>query len=161
MREAELRRAAGRSCTCGYLESGVAPASLCFDCGDRSLADWITEEKSLLARMPGYGADVAELLEDAARRQRTAIERRSNEPNAEAQWERNKAARRLSAVRRRHRGELSGVSLDAWERLAELVRRDPREQLRKDGKRFAKRGLGAAQLTGLGLDALEMILRKR
>lgn len=161
MREAELRRAAGRSCTCGYLESGVVPGRLCFDCGDRALADWLTEEKSLLARMPGYGTAVAQLLDDAARRQRTAVERRSNEPSAEAQWERDKAARSLSAVRRRHRAELAGVSLNGWERFAELVRRDPREQLRKDGKRFAKRGLGAAQLTGLGLDAMELILRKR
>ena len=160
MNEADLRRRAGRNCSCGYLETSAAPARLCFDCGDRALADWLTEEKALLGRMPGYATAVTEVLRDTAQRQEKAIRARSNEPNAEAQWERNKGGKRLSAIRRTHRADAAAVVQDRWAELASLVQRDPREQLRKDAKRFTKRGLGAAGLTALGLEAAQVLFKR-
>lgn len=160
MNQTDRTRISGRSCDCGYLATGTLPARLCFDCGDRALADWSAEEKSLLGRLPGYASDVAEILRDAAKNQADAIRKRSNEPFADATWERNKAARRLSKARRAHRRELDGVSLDGWNAAAALLGRDPREHFRKESKRFAKRGLGAAQLTALGADAMQLLVKK-
>ncbi|MCK8476299.1 hypothetical protein [Microbacterium aurugineum] len=159
MNQTDRSRISGRRCDCGYLATGTPPARLCFDCGDRALADWVAEEKSVLGPLPSYAVEVAEIIRDAAKNQAAAIKKRSNEPFAEAARERSQAARRLSRVRRAHRRELDGVSLDRWQAAAALLGSDPRELFRKESKRFVKRGLGAAQLTALGADAMQIVVK--
>jgi len=157
--ESGATRASALNCDCGYLGTGVLPNRLCFDCGDRALAAWVAEEKNLLGRAPGYATDVAEIVRDAAQRQEKALRARANEPFADAAWERSKAARRLSKVRRARKSELDSASLDRWRTAADVVGRDPRDLFRKESRRFSKRGAGAAALTALGADAMEILLK--
>ena len=155
----EGKREKSRQCDCGYLESGVLPGRLCYACGDRALRAWEAEEKSLLGRMPGYATAVAELVRETAKNQDRALKARANEPFADAAWERSKGARGLPRIRRAHKNELAQVQLDRWNDAAAVVGHDPRELFRKESKRFAKRGLGAAALTALGAVAMEDLLK--
>jgi hypothetical protein len=102
---------------------------------------------------------VAEIVRDAGQRQDAAIKAKSNEPFVDAAWERSKAARRLSRVRRARRTELDADALRRWQAAAEVVGHDPRDLFRKESRRFAKRGPGAAALTALGADAMEILLK--
>lgn len=135
------------------------PHRLCADCGDDVLVQWRAEERRLLKTVPDYAAAVAEVVRDAADDQKRALRARSNEPFADARGERRKAAKRLARLRRLHEADLARVDLGLWEQLAETLTHDPREVLRDDDEYMHRRGLGAAALTMLGIEAQALLLR--
>lgn len=151
--------AAAAPCTCGYASTGVVPSRLCFECGDRVLAQWVTQERDLLNRMPAYATAVAELMKATALTQERALRARTNEPAADAALVRRNAGKQLARLRRAHKADAAGIDLTRWDELAQLMAHDPRETMRKEAKLQRKRGLGAAALTALTVEATDILIR--
>jgi len=136
------------------------PRELCFDCGDRVLAEWVATENQLLNRAPAYATAVAEVILATSAAQKRAILTSVEEPSEHARWERQKAGRKLARFRRAHRAEIASIDQSRWQELAEAMTHDPRETLRKEAKKLTKRGLGAAALTKLSVEVGDLIFRR-
>ena len=137
-------------CSCGFAASGVVPAHVCADCGDRLLSAWVREERRLLEQHPDYRNAIAEVITGAtAAQERALVSKSVDEPMVLAQLARDNAAKRLGRLRKAHASRVLLGALTHWDALARAAQHDPRLAKAQSVRRYADIGLGAAQLTRL------------
>lgn len=148
------------ACECGFARTGVPPRQLCEDCTADVVARWLAEERNLLRTLPEEARRVEDLLAEAAAAQERALSVRNNEPLRDAQHAREAAGRKISRGWRARGRSLGEVQLAAWTALGELATTASSDAVRVAARDFAKRGLGAAGIAGLALEATELIARR-
>lgn len=136
--------------SCGFAASGVIPAHVCSDCGDRLLSAWVREERRLLEQCPDYRDAAAVVITGAtAVQERALVSKSVDEPVVLAQLARDNAAENLGGIRKAHAGHVLIGALMHGDALARAAQHDPRLAKAKSVRRYADIGLGAAQLTRL------------
>ncbi|WP_295013529.1 hypothetical protein [uncultured Microbacterium sp.] len=142
--------AAAKRCVCGYATTRVVPRQLCNACARAVGAAWVAEERSLLQRAPGLGAEVSEVLDEVTSDLAAARSKGTDDSFSTEEAALFRARRALARAHRRHRKDSSILDLTRWEELAALARRASLPAMRAEARR-GRRRLGTAQLAQLAL----------